>query len=51
MLKSGGRLYFEIGFDQAKAVSELMEEAGFTDIRTVKDLAGLDRVVYGKRSF
>ncbi len=51
VLKNGGRLYFEIGFDQAKAVSELMKEAGFTDIRTVKDLAGLDRVVYGKRSF
>ncbi|MBQ9142301.1 MAG: peptide chain release factor N(5)-glutamine methyltransferase [Lachnospiraceae bacterium] len=42
-----GRLYFEIGHDQAKEVSALMEKAGFSDIRVVKDYAGLDRVVCG----
>ncbi|MCH5344516.1 MAG: peptide chain release factor N(5)-glutamine methyltransferase [Acetatifactor sp.] len=46
-LKNGGMLYFEIGHDQADAVSELMESMGFREIRVVKDLAGLDRVVYG----
>ena len=46
-LSIGGRLYFEIGYDQAEAVSLLMAEAGFKEIRTVKDLAGLDRVVCG----
>lgn len=45
-LKPGGMLFFEIGYDQAEAVKSLMG-AGFTDIHVVKDLAGLDRVVYG----
>ena len=48
-LKCGGRLYFEIGYDQAAEVSGLMKQAGFTDIHTVKDYAGLDRVVYGRK--
>jgi len=46
-LHKEGRLYFEIGHDQAEEVSELMEKAGFSDIRVVKDYAGLDRVVCG----
>lgn len=46
-LKNGGMLYFEIGYDQAGAVTALMEREGFREIRVVKDLAGLDRVVYG----
>ncbi|HOO29208.1 MAG TPA: peptide chain release factor N(5)-glutamine methyltransferase [Lachnospiraceae bacterium] len=46
-LVRGGKLLFEIGYDQGKQVCKLMEEHGFADIRTVKDLAGLDRVVCG----
>lgn len=46
-LKRDGRLYLEIGYDQAGAVSELMKKSRFTEIHVVKDLAGLDRVVYG----
>ncbi len=46
-LKRGGRLYFEIGFDQAEAVSGLMQEYGYKEITVKKDYAGLDRVVYG----
>ena len=49
-LRHGGRLYFEIGYDQGQAVSELMQAAGFGDINVVKDLAGLDRVVYGEKA-
>lgn len=47
-LSPGGMLFFEIGYDQADAVSGLMEEA-FEQIRVIKDLAGIDRVVYGIR--
>ena len=47
-LKEGGRVYFEIGYDQREAVAGLLEAAGFTDVRCVKDLAGLDRVVTGR---
>lgn len=46
-LVRGGSLYLEIGCDQAKAVVRLMEEAGFREIKVVKDYAGLDRVVTG----
>lgn len=46
-LKKGGRLYFEIGYDQGTEVSELMENAGFMQVRVIKDYAGLDRVVSG----
>ena len=47
VLNAGGRLYMEIGFDQAAAVGGLMEKAGFRDIEVVKDLAGKDRVIFG----
>lgn len=46
-LKKGGKLYFEIGHDQGDDVSGLMEDAGFSDVSVKKDLAGLDRVVFG----
>ncbi len=46
-LKKGGKLYFEIGHDQGEDVSALMRDAGFTDVTVKKDLAGLDRVVFG----
>ena len=44
-LKPGGRLLFEIGWDQAAPVQALLEENGFSEVRTVRDLAGRDRVV------
>ena len=46
-LKAGGKLYFEIGHDQGEDVKNLMEQAGFTGVTVKKDLAGLDRVVFG----
>lgn len=46
-LARGGKLYFEIGHDQAEEVSDLMRKAGFLEVTVVKDYAGLDRVVYG----
>ncbi len=48
-LRPGGRLLFEIGFDQGEAVTALMEQAGFTEIRILKDLSGRNRVVEGRR--
>lgn len=46
-IKNSGNLLFEIGHDQGKAVSDLMEEAGYSNVQVKKDLAGLDRVVSG----
>ena len=48
-LVKGGILAFEIGFDQGVAVSDMMKEQGYTEVRVVRDLAGLDRVVIGRR--
>lgn len=49
-LKDGGWLMFEIGYDQGEAVSSMMKAEGFHQVQVIKDLAGLDRVVAGKRS-
>lgn len=46
-LKPGGSIYLEIGYDQGEAVSGLLKDAGFTNVRVVKDLPGKDRVVCG----
>lgn len=47
-LNPGGYVYMEIGYDQGEAVSELMRNAGFTEVEVIKDLARNDRVVKGK---
>ena len=47
VLKEDGILAFEIGHDQGEDVKSLMINNGYNDIRVVKDLAGLDRVVIG----
>lgn len=44
-LRPGGRLLFEIGYDQAAEVSDILGNAGFSDINIKKDLCGNDRVV------
>ena len=48
-LKNDGYLCYEIGAEQAADVSDIMKQAGFKDITVVKDLAGLDRVVMGRK--
>ncbi len=48
-LPPGGLLAFEIGFDQGKAVPELMEAFGYHNIELLQDLSGLDRIVLGYR--
>lgn len=44
-LVENGRIYVEIGYDQGESVSELFRQSGFGEIRVIRDLAGLDRVV------
>ena len=48
-LSPRGRIYFEIGHDQADAVAKILDFAGFVNIKIAKDLAGRDRVVHGER--
>jgi len=47
VLKSGGRLFLEIGYDQGKAVFQCLEKAGFQNIQMIQDYASLDRIVCG----
>jgi len=39
----------EVGAGQAPAVSELLAEAGFGEVETRDDLAGIPRIVWGRR--
>ena len=48
-LKPGGWLMYEIGCEQGADVSVIMRQNGFVDVAVKKDLAGLDRVVIGKK--
>lgn len=47
-LVPGGHLMFEIGYDQGQAVCGLLCDAGFSNVRVVKDLAHNDRVAAGR---
>lgn len=48
-LKKGGRAYWEIGYDQGKAVADIVKGQGLKLIEVRKDLAGHDRVVIVKK--
>lgn len=49
-LNRQGQIFFEIGCEQGADVSALLSAHGFTNIRIIKDLAGLDRVVCATRA-
>ena len=46
-LKNGGALAFELGEEQADYVKTLMEQAGFTDIKTELDFGNTQRAIIG----
>lgn len=48
-IKFGGIIAFEVGFNQAWDVKDILIDSGYSDIEVVKDLQGIDRVVLGKR--
>jgi release factor glutamine methyltransferase len=48
-LLPGGRLLVEHGHDQGAAVRTLFIEAGFDNVHTVRDAAGVERVVSGRK--
>jgi release factor glutamine methyltransferase len=50
VLRPGGRLFIEIGYDQGIAALQCLELYGFKQVIIVKDLSGLDRIVAGVRS-
>lgn len=48
-LKKDGYICFEVGFKQARAVAELLKE-NYRDIKTIKDLNGIDRFVIAQKT-
>ena len=47
-LQAGGWLLLEHGYDQAKAVRELLDAAGFTAVDSRRDLGGHQRISLGR---
>lgn len=48
-LRTGGYLLFEVGLGQYRDVMEIMKAEDFEDVSYVCDLAGIERVVYGRK--
>jgi release factor glutamine methyltransferase len=46
-LNPGGGLFVEHGWDQAAQVRDLMALAGFAQVESLRDLAGIERVTGG----
>ena len=51
MLKKEGLLAYEIGYEQSLDVRKILYLNGFHDIRCIKDLSGIERVVTGRGNF
>ncbi|PMS20869.1 peptide chain release factor N(5)-glutamine methyltransferase [Trinickia dabaoshanensis] len=48
-LAIGASLWIEHGYDQAASVRALLMAAGFADVRSLQDLAGIERTTGGRR--
>ncbi len=46
-LKSGGKIFFEIGMGQSAVIKKLLEDSGYSQIEIIKDYAKIDRVIKG----
>ena len=44
-LKKGGVIAYEIGYNQGKAVTTILKEEGYSDVKLLPDLSGNDRVI------
>ncbi len=47
-LNDDGYLLFELGIGQSQDVAQIMKDNGFKDIKILKDLANIDRVIWCK---
>lgn len=48
LLNPKGRIYFEVGKEQYKSISEMMLKNNFTNLKVVKDYSGIERIVCGE---
>ncbi len=51
VLRPGGIIAFEIGYNQKIEVMNLLIETGYEDVESYQDLAGKDRVVIGSKPY
>ena len=49
-LNGGGHIFFEIGYDQGEDVSCILKDAGYKNIKVIKDYSGNERVVICSKS-
>lgn len=47
LLKPIGRIFLEVGYDQANDVAEILKDNGFDRIKKTQDLSGIERIVEG----
>lgn len=45
-LNPNGHILFELGIGQSRDVAEILKTNGFKEIQVIKDLAGIDRVIF-----
>jgi release factor glutamine methyltransferase len=50
-LNPGGKLFFEIGYNQRDKVLDILKEYDFTDVVTKRDMSGHNRVLIAKQYF
>jgi len=48
-LNNDGKVFFEIGYDQADSVKKLLIDNGYKNVQSKKDLYGNDRIVYAEK--
>jgi release factor glutamine methyltransferase len=49
ILKTGGKLFFEVSEGQSSKVKKIMSQNGFVEITIIKDYQNIDRVIYGAK--
>ena len=49
LLKTGGKLYFELHEEFGSEVLSLLREKGYVELRLLKDLNGKDRMIIAKK--
>ena len=48
VIKKTGLIVFEVGFDQAQIVKNILNQNKFKVTKVVKDLAGIERILIAK---
>ncbi|MDY0082509.1 MAG: HemK/PrmC family methyltransferase, partial [Ignavibacteriaceae bacterium] len=48
LLNNNGLIYFEIGKDQHKFITDMMIENGLSNLQIIKDYSGIERIIKGE---